>query len=203
MKNIDQTALFKLGYGLYAVTSKTGEKDNALIVNTVFQVTNTPLRVVVTIDKKNYSHDIIKSTGIMNINCLSVKAPFEIFEKFGFHSGKDTDKLSDVDFFRTENGLSCLSDYINAYISLKVFEYIDLDSHGMFICDVTEANVISDEETMTYSYYFANVKPKPETKNKKGFVCKICGYVYEGDTLPDDYVCPLCKHPASDFEPIK
>ncbi len=203
MNNIDQTALFKIGYGLYAVTSKTGEKDNALIVNTVFQVTNTPLRVVVTIDKKNYSHDIIRDTGIMNVNCLSVKCPFEIFEKFGFHSGKDTNKLSDIAFFRTENGLSCLSDYINAYISLKVFEYIDLDTHGMFICDITEANVISDEETMTYSYYFANVKPKPETNTKKGFVCKICGYIYEGDSLPDDFICPICKHPASDFEPIE
>ncbi len=203
MKNIDLTALFKIGYGLYAVTSRIENKDNALIVNTVFQVTNTPARVVVTIDKKNYSHDIIKDTGIMNVNCLSVKAPFEIFEKFGFHSGKDTDKLSDIKFFRTENGLACLSDYINAYISLKVSEYIDLSTHGMFICDITEANVISDEETMTYTYYFENVKPKPETKTKKGFVCKICGYVYEEDTLPDDFICPLCKHPATDFEPIE
>ena len=203
MKNIDLTALFKIEYGLYAVTSKIGEKDNALIVNTVSQVTNTPARVVVTIDKKNYSHDIIKETGILNVNCLSVRTPFEIYEKFGFHSGKDTDKLSDIAFFRTENGLCCLSDYINAYISLKVFEYVDLGTHGMFICDVTEANVISDEETMTYFYYFKNVKPKPETKNKKGFVCKICGFIYEGDTLPDDFICPICKHPASDFEQIK
>ena len=199
----DLTALFKIGYGLYAVTSNDGKKDNALIVNSVSQVTDTPNRIAVTINKSNYSHHIIKQTGKMNINCLSVAAPFSVFEKYGFVSGRATDKFAGEDVLRSDNGLVFLPRYINAFMSLKVEQYVDLDTHGMFICTVTEARVLSDRETMTYSYYHANVKPKPQTEGKKGYVCKICGYVYEGDNLPEDFICPLCKHPASDFEPIK
>lgn len=198
----DLTALFNIGYGLYVVTSNDGKKDNGLIVNTVTQVTNTPNRVAVTINKENYSHHIIKQTGIMNINCLSVDAPFSVFENFGFRSGRNTDKFADGEQLRSDNGLVFLKRYINSFMSLKVEQYVDLDTHGMFICSVTEARVISDAETMTYTYYQKNVKPKPETEGKKGFVCKICGYVYEGDTLPEDFICPLCKHGAADFEPI-
>ncbi len=197
------SALFKIGYGLYVVTSNDGEKDNGLIVNTVTQLTDTPERVGVTINKQNYSHDIIKKTGKLNVNCLSTEAPFSVFEKYGFASGRDTDKLADVVVKRTENGLAVLPQYINAYISLKVEEYVDLDTHGMFICTVEESEVVSDVETMTYSYYHSNVKPKPQPQKKSGYVCKICGYVYEGDPLPDDFVCPLCKHGASDFEKIE
>lgn len=196
-------ALFNIGYGLYVVTSKSGEKDNGLIVNTVTQVTNSPNRIAVTISKENYSHDIIKQTGIMNVNCLSAEAPFSVFEQFGFKSGRDTRKFSDNNQLRSDNGLIFLSRYINSFMSLKVERYIDMGTHGMFICSVTEARVISDAETMTYTYYFDNVKPKPEAKGKKGFVCKICGYVHEGDELPDDFICPLCKHGAADFEPIE
>lgn len=198
----DLTALFNIGYGLYVITSNDGKKDNGLIVNTVTQVTNTPNRIAVTINKDNYSHHIIKQTGIMNINCLSVDAPFSVFENFGFKSGRNTDKFAGEEQLRSDNGLIFLRRYINSFMSLKVEQYIDLDTHGMFICSVTEARVISDAETMTYTYYQKNVKPKPETEGKKGFVCKICGYVYEGDTLPEDFVCPLCKHGAADFEPI-
>ncbi|MDD6021143.1 MAG: flavin reductase [Oscillospiraceae bacterium] len=198
----DMTALFKIGYGLYVVTSNDGKKDNGLIVNTVAQVTSSPNRIAVTINKDNYSHHIIKQTGIMNINCLSVDAPFKVFENFGFQSGRAADKFADWDFWRSDNGLAVLPRYINSFMSLKVEDYVDLGTHGMFICSVTEARVINDKETMTYDYYHKDVKPKPETKGKKGFVCKICGYVYEGDTLPDDFVCPLCKHGAADFEPI-
>lgn len=198
----DLTALFNIGYGLYVITSNDGKKDNGLIVNTVTQVTNTPNRIAVTINKENYSHHIIKQTGIMNINCLSVDAPFSVFENFGFKSGRNTDKFKQEEQLRSDNGLIFLRRYINSFMSLKVEQYIDLDTHGMFICSVTEARVISDAETMTYTYYQKNVKPKPETEGKKGFVCKICGYVYEGDTLPEDFVCPLCKHGAADFEPI-
>ncbi len=198
----DLTALFNIGYGLYVITSNDGKKDNGLIVNTVTQVTNTPNRIAVTINKENYSHHIIKHTGIMNINCLSVDAPFSVFENFGFKSGRNTDKFAGEEQLRSDNGLIFLRRYINSFMSLKVEQYIDLDTHGMFICSVTEARVISDAETMTYTYYQKNVKPKPETEGKKGFVCKICGYVYEGDTLPEDFVCPLCKHGAADFEPI-
>lgn len=199
----DLTALFKIGYGLYVVTSNDGEKDNGLIVNTVTQVTNTPNRVAVTINKENYSHHIIKQTGIMNVNCLSVEAPFKVFENFGFQSGRNTDKFADCKPIRTDNGLVMLPHYINAMMSLKVEQYVDLGTHGMFICEVTEARVISDAETMTYTYYLSNVKPKPQTEGKKGWVCTICGYVYEGEELPEDFICPLCKHGAADFEPIE
>ena len=198
----DMRALFKIGYGLYVVTSNDGTKDNGFIVNAVNQLTDNPYRVSVTINKANYSHDVIKKTGIMNLNCLSVEAPFSVFKNFGFQSGRDTDKFRDIRPYRTDNGLAFLPEYINAVISLKVEQYVDLGTHGMFICTVTEARVISDSETMTYTFYQNYVKPKPETEGKKGFVCKVCGYVYEGDELPDDFICPLCKHGAADFEPI-
>lgn len=199
----DLTALFNIGYGLYVVTSNDGKKDNGLIVNTVTQVTNTPNRIAVTINKENYSHHIIKQTGKMNINCLTVDAPFAVFEKFGFKSGRNIDKFEGCEPLRSDNGLVFLPRHINSFMSLKVEQYVDLDTHGMFICSVTEARVISNQETMTYTYYQNHVKPKPQTDGKKGFVCKICGYVYEGDELPDDFVCPLCKHGAGDFEKIK
>jgi len=199
----DLSALFNIGYGLYVVTSSDGKKDNGLIVNTVTQVTNTPNRVAVTINKENYSHHIIKQTGKMNINCLTVEAPFKVFEAFGFVSGRNVDKFADCTPFRSDNGLVFLPRYINSFMSLKVEQYIDLDTHGMFICSITESRVISDKETMTYNYYLDNVRPKPDTEGKQGYVCTICGYVYEGDTLPDDYICPLCKHGAADFEPIE
>ena len=198
----DMTALFKIGYGLYVVTSNDGTKDNGLIVNTVTQLTDNPNRIAVNINKANYSHHVIKNTGVMNVNCLSVDAPFEIFQRFGFQSGRTADKFAGMETLRSDNGLVFLPKYINAFMSLKVEQYVDLDTHGMFICTVTEARVMNDRETMTYNYYHSNVKPKPQTEGKKGFVCKVCGWVYEGDTLPDDIVCPLCKHGAADFEPI-
>ncbi|MBE5780667.1 MAG: MBL fold metallo-hydrolase [Clostridiales bacterium] len=198
----DLSALFNLGYGLYVVTSNDGKKDNGLIVNTVTQVTNTPNRIAVAINKENYSHHVVKQTGKMNLNCLSTDAPFSVFENFGFHSGRNTDKFAGCTPLRSDNGLVFLPKYINSFLSLEVEQYVDLDTHGMFICSITEARVITDKPTMTYTYYQENVKPRPETEGKSGFVCKICGYIYEGDTLPDDIVCPLCKHGAADFEPI-
>lgn len=199
----DMNALFKIGYGLYVVTSNDGKQNNGLIVNTVTQVSDNPNRIAVNINKANYSYHVIKQTGILNVNCLTVDAPFKVFENFGFQSGRNTDKFVNYPYILSDNGLPILTNYINASISLKVENYIDLDSHGMFICSVTEARVMNNKETMTYEYYQKNVKPKPDTDGKKGFVCNVCGYVYEGDVLPDDYICPLCKHGASDFEPIK
>ena len=199
----DLTALFNIGYGLYVVTSNDGKKDNGLIVNTVSQVTNTPDRIAVTINKQNYSHHVINQTGIMNVNCLSVDAPFSVFEKFGFVSGRNKDKFANEEVLRSDNGLVFLPRYINSFMSLKVEQYIDLDTHGMFICSINEARVINNLETMTYTYYQNNVKPKPVTDGKKGYVCKVCGFVYEGDELPEDYICPLCKHGVADFEEIK
>ena len=198
----DLTALFRIGYGLYVVTSNDGKKDNGLIVNTVIQLTDTPNRVAVNINKANYSHHVIKQTGVLNVNCLSTEAPFSVFEQFGFQTGRSVDKFAGQTVHRSDNGLVFLDKYINAFMSLKVEDYVDLGTHGMFICSVTEARVMSNQDTMTYTYYQNNVKPKPETEGKKGFVCKVCGYIYEGDELPADYICPLCKHGAADFEPI-
>lgn len=198
----DMRALFNIGYGLYVVTSNDGKKDNGLIVNTVAQITSSPNRVMVCINKQNYSHHVIKQTGKMNVNCLSVDAPFSVFQQFGFQTGRSVDKFAGEELIRSDNGLVILSRYINAVMSLEVETYTDMGTHGMFICSVTEARVMSDRDTITYTYYQNNVKPKPDTGGKKGFVCKVCGYVYEGDTLPDDFICPLCKHGAADFEPI-
>ena len=198
----DLTALFKIGYGLYVITSNDGKRHNGFICNTVSQVTSNPNRVAVCINKQNYSHHVIQKTGKMNVNCLSVDAPFSVFKTFGFQSGRNVDKFKDIKPLHSDNGLAFLPKYINAFMSLEVEQYIDLGSHGMFICSVTEARVISDRETMTYSYYQSNVKPKPKTEGKKGWVCKICGYIYEGEVLPDDFICPLCKHGAADFERI-
>ena len=202
MSQIDSKALFKLGYGLYVITSRDEEKDNGLIVNTVTQVTINPDRLVVCINKANYSHDTIRATGVMNINCLTESAPFALFQRFGFASGRDTDKFAGEQPARTANGLVVLTEHVNACISLRVDSYTDLGSHGMFLCSITEATVLSDAPSMTYAYYHATVKPKPAPAENTGYVCKICGYVYEGDPLPEDFVCPWCKHGASDFEPV-
>ena len=198
----DLTALFNIGYGLYVVTTNDGARDNGLIVNTVSQVTNTPNRIAVTINKQNYSFHTIQKTGVLNVNCLDVSAPFSVFQRFGFQSGRTADKFEGLEILRSDNGLAFLPRYINSFMSLKVESFVDMDTHGMFICTVTEARVMSDADTMTYTYYQKNVKPKPETEGKHGFVCKVCGWIYAGDELPDDIICPLCKHGAADFEPI-
>ena len=199
----DMNALFNIGYGLYVVTSRDGDRDNGLIVNTVTQVTNTPNRVAVTINKQNYSHHVIQKTGVMNVNCLDVTAPFSMFENFGFRSGRAVDKFEGLQLLRSENGLRFLPRHINSFLSLQVENYVDLGTHGMFICTVTEARICGSQETMTYTYYQDHVKPKPRTEGKHGFVCKVCGWVYEGEELPADIICPLCKHGAADFEEIK
>ena len=198
----DLNALFNIGYGLYVVTSNDGNKDNGLIVNTVTQVTNTPNRIAVTINKENYSHHVIRQSGVMNVCCLDTTATFDVFQNFGFQSGRTADKFAGIEELRSDNGLRFLPRHSNSFMSLKVVQYVDLETHGMFICDVTEARVLTTNETMTYTYYQHNVKPQPETEGKKGYVCKVCGWVYEGEELPDDIVCPLCKHGAADFEPI-
>lgn len=198
----DMKALFKIGYGLYVVTSNDGQRDNGMICNAVIQLTDNPIRVAVTINKQNYTHHVVKQTGVMNVCCLSKDAPFSVFESFGFRSGRNVDKFADTEVLYADNGLPFLPRYSNAFMSLKVDQYVEFESHGMFICSITEARVLSDQETMTYTYYQSNVKPKPQTEGKKGFVCKICGYIYEGEVLPDDFICPLCKHGAADFEPI-
>ena len=200
-KVFDKTALFKIEYGLYVVTTNDGKKDNGCIVNTVTQLTDTPFRVAVNVNKANYTHDVIKNTKKLNVNILSQDTTFDLIKKYGFVSGRDANKFEGEEVSRSANGLVVLPDHVNAFLSLEVETYVDLDTHGMFICKVDEAKKLNNKPTLTYNYYQANVKPKPEEK-KKGYVCKVCGYVYEGDELPDDYICPLCKHGASDFEKL-
>lgn len=196
-------ALHHIEYGLFVLSANANGKDNACIVNTVAQVTSSPARIAVTVNKQNFTHDMILASGSFNVSVLDESAPFEVFERFGFQSGRDTDKLAGFDGVqRTENGVMRLTQYANAYVSGKVISTVDLGTHTMFIAEITDADVLSDKPSMTYSYYHANVKPKPEAKKGGGFRCKICGYIYEGDELPPDFVCPLCKHGAEDFEKI-
>ena len=199
---IDNKAFFKLSYGLFVLTTSDGTRDNGCIVNTVAQVADNKISVAVS--KANYTAETIVKTGKMNALCLSVEAPFAVFEAFGFRSGRDVDKFADCAPERREYGLAVLPRYINSYISLTVTDTVDLGSHLLFICDATEAKVVSDAESMTYAYYHANVKPKKEAKpSAKGYVCTVCGFVYDEETIPDDYECPLCHHPRSVFEEIK
>lgn len=201
---IEKSSVFKLSYGLFVITAKDGEKDNGCIINTAQQITDNPLRISVTVNKSNYTHDMIMKTGEFNISVLTESTPFDVFKHYGFKSGRDTDKIPGNGMKRSENGIVYLSEYTNAFISGKVIDTIDCGSHTLFIAEVSEAKVLSDARSVTYQYYFDNIKPKPQnSEKKKGFVCKICGYVYEGDELPDDFVCPICKHGASDFEPLK
>lgn len=195
-------ALNNIGYGLYVVTTNDGKKDNGLIVNAITQVTNHPNRVAVTINKNNYSCDIAMKTKKMNVNTLTVETPFEVFEKFGFHSGRDVNKFEGSSPKKSKNDLVVLSKYINSYISLEVNQMVDLGTHIMFICDVSQSVVINDKCSMSYSYYLENVKPKVDLKGQKGYVCNVCGWVYDGMELPEDIICPLCKHGADAFEKI-
>ena len=198
-KKIDPKALFKIGYGLYVVTCNDGKKFNGQIVNTVSQVASNPDRVAVNINKANYSADVIRKTGVMNVCTLNEECPFKIFQHFGFQSGRMVDKFADFTRYEVaSNGVPYLNNYANGYISLKVFDVVDMGSHWMFLCDITESVVLNDIETMTYTFYQKNVKPRPQ-EQVKGWVCEICGYSYEGEVLPEDFICPLCKHPASDF----
>ena len=199
---IEKTALFKLSYGLFVLTAKDGEKDNGCIINTMQQLADNPLRISVTVNKNNFTHDMIKKTGVFNVSVLTESVPFSVFQHYGFQSGRDTDKILDNGMPRSENGIVYLANYTNAFFSGKVVEEIDCGSHTLFIAEVTEAQTLSSEKSVTYQYYFDNIKPKPQEKKKKGFVCEICGYVYEGDELPEDFVCPVCKHGAEVFKPL-
>ncbi len=201
---VDNTALFKISYGLFCLTAADKVKNNGCIVNTVIQVTSNPLKIAVCVNKSNYTHDLIMNNGIFNVSVLTESTPFSVFERFGFSSGRFTDKFDGFDFWTaSENNLPYLTKYANAFYSGNVIEAVDCGTHTMFIAEVTEAKVLNEENSVTYEYYFANIKPKPEKPKTKGWVCKICGYVHEGADLPDDFVCPWCKHPASDFEPVE
>lgn len=201
MAAFDSKSLYQLGYGLYVLTVRDGDRDNGCIVNTVMQVTSTPPVVAVVVNKQNYTCGLIRKTGALNINSLTESTPFEVFRHFGYQSGRDADKFADCSPERSGNGLVILPEYARGFISLAVERELDLGTHIQFLCTPTEGKLLSGAETLSYSYYQKNIKPRPQPK-KKGFVCRICGYVYEGSTLPEDYICPLCKHGAADFDQL-
>lgn len=211
--SIDTSALFKLSYGLFVLTTRDGDKDNGCIINTAMQITSSPLRISIAVSRANYSCELIEKTGVFNVCVLSQSAVMSTFERFGFQSGKDVDKFDGVGYdVRTANGLRYVPEHVNCVISGKVFESHDYGSHMIFIADVTECFTVSNEPSVTYQYYFDHIKPKTSggasavgagASKTKRFVCKICSYVYEGDSLPDDFICPLCKHGKDDFEELK
>ncbi|MCI1327658.1 MAG: flavin reductase [Lachnospiraceae bacterium] len=198
---MNENVMQKLSYGLFVLTAKDDAKDNGCIINTVTQVANKPNRISISVNKANYTHDMILKTGEFNVSILSEDAKFGVFQHFGFQSGRNVDKMADITFSRAANGIAYIGDMCNAYISGKVIQSIDVGSHTLFIADVTDGEILSETPSATYAYYFSNIKPKPQPKEekKKGWICTICGYIYEGEVLPPDFVCPICKHPASDF----
>ena len=203
---LDPTALFNLSYGLYVLTAREDGRDCGCIVNTVTQLTENPTRIAVSVNKQNFTNEVIQRTGVFNISVLTEAATMDLFRHFGFQSGRDVDKFAGRTDPTSENGLRYIDGPANALISGKVEQAIDCGTHMLYIALVTEARKLSDAPSMTYAYYFANVKPKPQPKPaekpRRGFVCRICGYFYEGDELPPDFICPLCKHGAADFEPV-
>ncbi len=197
----DTDALYQIGYGLYVLTTRDEHKDNGCIVNTVMQVTSTPVVVAVAVNKQNMTCEIIRKTGEFNINSLTKDTPFEVFRHFGYQSGRDVDKFAGCMPDRSENGLIVLPKHSRGFLSLSVQSETDLGTHVMFLCSPTDGKLLSDAETVSYLYYQKNIKPRPsQPEKKKGFVCRICGHIYEGDVLPEDYICPICKHGAADFE---
>ena len=208
---MDKKALYKLSYGLFVLTVNDGVKDNGCIVNTVMMMTDDPTRIVVFVNNSNYTAEVLKKTGVFNVSVLAESAPFDLFKRFGFQSGRDVDKFADTKYPRAENGLRYIDENANALISAKVVDKYDYGTHTLFVAEVTEAKTLSSDKSVTYEYYQENIKPKAATsapasengaKKPKAWVCKICGYTHEEEELPPDFVCPWCKHPAEDFEPV-
>lgn len=199
---MDNKAFYDISYGLFIISARENEKDNGCISNTVIQVTDSPKRISVTLNKANYTTGMISRTGVFNVSILDREATFDTFKHWGFQSGAKVDKAVGIEYTRADNGVIYLTAGVNAVICAKVVQEIDLGSHIMFIADATDAIVLNQVPSATYAYYQENIKPQPAKAKKKGWVCTVCGYVYEGETLPDDFVCPICKHPASDFKPI-
>lgn len=201
---MDMKVMYQLTYGLYVLTAREGDKDNGCIINTAAQITTTPNRISIAVNKQNYTHGMIMNTKEFNVSVLITQTPFDTFKNFGYQSGKVTDKMASISYLRASNGIAYLTEQSSGYISGKVAEIVDLGTHTLFIADVADAQVLSEQEPVTYAYYQNNIKPAPEkpVNNKKGYICTICGYIYEGEELPEDYICPICKHGAVDFEKL-
>lgn len=203
---MNKKAMYQLTYGLFVLTAQLNGKDSGCIINTAGQVTSVPNRISITVNKDNFTHDLVKESGKFNISILSEKASFDTFQHFGFQSGRTVDKFAGYGACRrSENGLYYITEGTNAYISATVEQAIDLGSHTMFIAAVDDMELLTSDPSASYAYYQANIKPKPEEKAASGktvWRCTVCGYIYEGEELPADFVCPLCKHPASDFEKV-
>ena len=199
---MDKQALFELTYGLFVLMAREGEKDNGCIINTVMQVTETPFQMTIAVNKENYTHDMIQRTKEFNVCILDQTTPFSTFQQFGYQSGKDIDKLEGYKIGRSENNIAYLAEHSSAYISGKVVQEVDLGTHTLFVATISEATMLSGIDPVTYTYYQSNIKPKPEPTEKKGYRCIICGYIYEGDELPPDFICPICKHGVDDFEKL-
>lgn len=199
---LEPNALFSLSYGLYVLTARDGGRDDGCIVNTVSLVTDQPKLISVYVNKETKTCESLRKTGLFNVSVLTRDTPFSTFERFGFQSGRDVDKFADSREPRSENGLRYLDANCNALISGRVTKTVDCGTHFAFFADLTESRRLSEEPSLTYAYYFEHIKPKPQPKQKRGFICKICGYFYEGDELPPDFICPICKHGADDFEPV-
>ncbi len=200
---MDTNALFKIGYGLYVLTANENGKDNGCIINTVMQVTADPCQIEIAVNKSNYTCEMIQRTKKFNVSILTEDSKFEVFKNFGYQSGRDTDKFADFsDTKRSNNGVLYITKDTNAYMSAYVKQEVDLGTHILFIAQLVDAVVLSDKPTVSYYYYQKNIKQAPQTASKKGWICKICGFVYEHDELPADYICPICKHGAVDFEKL-
>lgn len=205
---MDKKAMYKLSYGLFVLTAKEENKDNGCIVNTAIQAASEPNQLSICVNKANYTHDMILRTGEFTVSVLSQNAGFDLFQRFGFQSGRDVNKFDGFDkCTRGKNGIFYITEGTNAYISVKVNQTVDLGSHTMFIGEITDMEVLSEEPSVTYDYYLKNIKPKPQVvgttkEGKTIWRCTICGYEYVGEELPDDFICPICKHPASDFEKV-
>lgn len=201
---MDPKTMYKLTYGLFVLTAKEGDKDNGCIINTAIQVTSQPNRISIAVNKSNYTHDMIVRTKKFNVSIISEKAGFDLFKHWGFQSGRDVDKAIGVELSRSSNGISYITNGCNAYLSGKVIDIVDLGTHSLFIADVTDGEVLAGDESCTYGYYQSNIKVSPDKAKeiKKGWICTVCGYIYEGEVLPEDFICPICKHPASDFKPL-
>ena len=203
----DPKAMYALSYGLFVLTARRGEKDNGCIINTAMQVTTQPNRVIITVNKSNFTHDMVLETGRFTLSVLSQKAEFSTFQRFGFQSGRDVDKFAGFEehALRGENGILYVTLGTSAWLSCRVVSTLDLGTHTLFLADVEDGDVLSSDPAVTYSYYQAHIKPRPQAApapegGKKRWVCTVCGYVYEGEELPADFICPICKHPASDFQ---